>query len=89
MSTRSQRDRPEEGKIGLDSRVQVRHGLMDEIEEWLDHYKITTTFDERDDLVQSIDEVFEDGNLYHPDFPETNEDDDEHYNNHIIKEEER
>lgn len=83
MSTSSQRSRPPEGKIGLDSRIQVQHKIMEEIEEWAKNYEIRLSFKEKADLVLTIDEELFHGAIYPPDFPETVEDDVEHYNYYI------
>lgn len=83
MSISSQRERPSEGKIGLDSRAQVRHMLMDEIVEWANNYEIDLTLKEIEDLLETIDEGYEDGCVYPLDFPETVDTDEEHYNRHV------
>lgn len=83
MSTSSQRERPSEGKIGLDSRIQAQHKIMEEIEEWEYHYDLDLTFKQKADLVLTIDEVMEDGNIYPPDFPDTVEDDNEHWSCYV------
>lgn len=80
MTTDTKRNRPKEGKICLDSVVQIQHAIYGEIEEWLQEYNMVATYDEKVDLALSIFEELDAGAVIPPSYDFTREEDIEHFN---------
>jgi len=57
--------------------------VFSEIEQWGRGYSLDLTFDETKDITDVLLQTLEQGNMIHPDFPDTIEGETEHYNDTI------
>ena len=64
----------------LDSMVQIRRCILNEISDWAGYCGIAASKDEMLDLAKALHNELSDGGAYDPLIPETIDLDDEHYN---------